>query len=98
MNLTEKAEQRLKKLLPKEAVGFSVTGFVGTCRGSTPVIQPAQEAQPGQETLAQSGLTFFLNPEIAERFGTCSLDYDRSFLGKGLTATWAQCEECACHS
>lgn len=98
MNLTKKAEKRLEKLLPQDAAGFSVEGFIGTCRGSTPVLKPAQEARADQETLEQNGLTFFLNADIAERFRTCSLDYDRSFLGKGLTATWSQCEECACHS
>lgn len=98
MNLSVKAKKRLEQLLPDGATGFSVEGFVGTCRGSTPCIQPAERAQPGQELFEESGLTFYLNPEIAERFRTCDLDYDPSFLGKGLTATWAQCEECACHS
>ena len=42
MNLTEKAEKRLTKLLPQDASGFSVEGFIGTCRGSTPVLKPAQ--------------------------------------------------------
>ena len=98
MNLTETAEKRLVKLLPKEAVGFSVEGYIGTCRGSTPVLKPAQQANTDQETLTQSGLTFFVNREIAERFNTCDLDYDRSFLGKGLTATWPQCNECNCLS
>jgi len=98
MNLTAKAEKRLAKLLPQNAAGFSVEGFIGTCRGSTPALKPAQQAQPGQELFEHSGLTFFLNPDIAARFRTCSLDYDRSFFGKGLTATWSQCEECACHS
>lgn len=98
MELSLKAEKRLKKLLSKGKVGFSVEGFIGTCRGSTPCLKPVDQAQPGQETFEISGLTFFLNPEIADRFRTCSLDYDRSFFGKGLTATWSQCEECACHS
>jgi Fe-S cluster assembly iron-binding protein IscA len=98
MNISTKAEARLKKLLPPEAVGFSVADFIGTCRGSTPAIQPAQSAQPGQKTLLCEGLTFFLNPEIAEHFSTCNLDYDPSFLGKGLTASWPQCKECNCHS
>ncbi len=98
MNLSGSAEKRLKKLLPRKAVGFSVEGFIGTCRGSTPVLKPVKTVCADQEILEQNGLTFSLNPEIAERFRTCSLDYDRSFFGKGLTATWSQCEECACHS
>ncbi len=98
MNLSGTAEKRLKKLLPRKAVGFSVGGFIGTCRGSTPILKPAQQAHGDQETFEHSGLIFYLTPNIAERFRTCSLDYDRSFFGKGLTASWAQCEECACHS
>ena len=98
MNLSETAEKRLAKLLPQDAAGFSIEGFVGTCRGSTPILKPVEKARSDQEILEQNGLTFYLNPEIAERFRTCSLDYDRSFFGKGLTATWTQCEECACHS
>jgi len=98
MNISETAEKRLKALLPPEAVGYSATDFVGTCRGSTPVIQPVQAAQPDQETLTQNGLTFFVNRKIVEKFSTCDLDYDRSFLGKGLNASWPQCNECNCHS
>jgi len=98
MNITETAEKRLKKLLSKGAAGFSVTGFIGTCRGSTPCIKPATHAKSCQITLESNGLTFFVNPEIAEKFSTCNLDYDRSFFGKGLTATWPQCKECNCHS
>jgi len=98
MNLSETAEKRLAKLLPREAAGFSVEGFIGTCRGSTPVLKPAQKARSDQETLQIQGLTFYLNPEAADRFRSCSLDYDRSFFGKGLTATWPQCDECACQS
>lgn len=98
MNLTETAKTRLNHLLPADATGFSVTDFVGTCRGSTPCLQPAQTAQAGQETVTCEGLTFFVNPEIAERFNTCDLDYDGSFLGKGLSATWPRCDKCACDS
>lgn len=98
MNVSQKADTRLKQLLPPEAAGFSVSDFIGTCRGSTPAIHPAESAQPGQQTLQCGELTFFLNPEIAGRFSTCNLDYDRSFLGKGLNATWPQCKECNCHS
>ena len=98
MNLSETAERRLKQLLPQDANGFSVADFVGTCRGSTPVIKPAQAADTDQETFEINGLTFYLTPSIADRFRTCDLDYDRAFLGKGLTASWPECDECACHS
>lgn len=98
MNLSEKARKRLEALLPENTGGFSVTDFVGTCRGSTPVIQPANHAQDGQETVTCEGLTFFVNPEIAADFRDCTLDYDGAFFGKGLTATWPHRKGCACHS
>jgi len=98
MNLSEASKKKLSDLLPKGVAGFSVTGFVGTCRGSTPVIQPARQAQAGQETIDCEGITFFVNPEIAEDLRDCSIDYDRSFLGKGLTVTWPHRAGCACHS
>jgi len=98
MEISEKAERRLKKLLPAEANGYSVEGFVGTCRGSTPVLHPAPASQPGQETIECAGLTFFVNPDIADDFRDCSLECDRSFFGKGLTSTWPHRQGCACHS
>ena len=98
MTLTQPAEQRLKKLLSQEAAGFSVEGFIGTCRGSTPILKPVEQAAPDQKTLHLAGLSFFVNPEIIDRFDECTLDYDRSFFGKGLTATWPHRNGCACDS
>jgi Fe-S cluster assembly iron-binding protein IscA len=98
MTLTDTAKQKLVDLLPGGAAGFSVTGFVGTCRGSTPVLNPAQKAGNGQVTLECEGITFFVNPEIAADFRDCAIDYDRSFLGKGLTVIWPHRAGCACHS
>lgn len=97
MKISEAAKKKLAELLPKGVTGFSVTGFVGTCRGSTPVLQPAQKALSGQVTLTQ-GITFFVNPELADDFRDCQIDYDGSFFGKGLTVTWPHREGCACHS
>jgi len=98
MNISENARNKLSLLLPEGATGFSVTGFVGTCRGSTPVINPAQKAQVGQETIRCEGLTFFVDPETVADFCDCTIDYDPSFFGKGLTATWPHRAGCACNS
>jgi Fe-S cluster assembly iron-binding protein IscA len=98
MNLSATAKTRLTALLPAEATGFSIEGFVGTCRGSTPVMNPVCVSAPGQETVKCEGLTFFVNPELAADFRECSLDYDGSFFGKGLTATWPHRLGCNCHS
>ncbi|MDH3345672.1 MAG: hypothetical protein OEL75_00655 [Kiritimatiellaceae bacterium] len=71
---------------------------MGTCRGSTPILNPAKEPKADQKTITCAGITFFLNPEIADDFQSCSMECDRSFFGKGLTATWPHREGCACHS
>jgi len=97
MNLTQPAEARLKKLLPSKAAGFSVTGYLGTCSGSTPIIKPVSGPLNKQETMKCSGVTFFVNPDIADEFRDCKLDYDPSLFGKGLTATWPHRSGCACN-
>ncbi len=96
MNLSTRAEARLKKLLPQGSAGFSVTGCLGTCRGSTPVMKPADGPADGQQTLTAGAITFFVNAEIADEFRDCTLDYDPSMFGKGLTATWPHRAGCAC--
>lgn len=98
MKLSGTAKVKLTALLPKGAAGFSVTGFVGTCRGSTPVFHPAQEAKGDQVRFVCENITFFVNPEIAAEFRDCEIDYDRSFFGKGLIVTWPHRTGCACHS
>jgi Fe-S cluster assembly iron-binding protein IscA len=96
MNLSHKAEARLKQLLPQGTAGFSVTGYLGTCRGSTPIMKPADNPADGQETLTAGGITFFVNAEIANEFSDSTLDYDPSLFGKGLTASWPHRAGCAC--
>lgn len=96
MNLSKPAENRLKALLPAETTGFSVTGYLGTCRGSTPVLTPANEPTAKQETMIGGDITFFVNENIADEFRDCELNYDPSLFGKGLTATWPHRTGCAC--
>lgn len=97
MKLTPAAEQRLKKLLPSDAAGFSVTGYVGTCRGSTPVLEPATQPRGNQTTIQDCGITFFVNTELADVFRDCEMDYDPALFGKGLTASWPHRDGCACN-
>ncbi len=97
MKMTNAAEKRLKHLLPQEASGFSVVGYLGTCRGSTPIINPVQGPADGQETMENAGILFFVNPDISDRFRDCEMDYDPSLFGKGLTATWPHRDGCACN-
>lgn len=96
MNVSKPAETRLKALLPAEATGFSVIGYLGTCRGSTPIMKPAPSPADKQETMTAGDITFFVNSDIAEEFRDCELDYDPSLFGKGLTATWPHRAGCAC--
>ena len=97
MKLTTAAKKRLKALLPQDAEGFSVTGYMGTCRGSTPVLNPAGRPADGQETIETDGLLFFVDSEIADLFSDCEMDYDPSLFGKGLTAVWPHRDGCACN-
>ncbi len=98
MELSNRAEKRLKKLLPPDAAGFSVEDFVGTCRGSTPNLEPASGPKNAQVTIQYRGLSFFVNHDIADLFRNCTMDFDRSFFGKGLTATWPHRKGCACNT
>ncbi|MBL7012035.1 MAG: hypothetical protein ISR85_03795 [Kiritimatiellales bacterium] len=97
MNLTTAAKKRLQHLLPQEAAGLSVTGYLGTCRGSTPIMNPAAGPAAGQETITCGEISFFVNPDIADEFRDCKMDYDPSLFGKGLTATWPHRAGCACN-
>ncbi len=97
MKLTTAAKKRLKDLLPRDAEGFSVTGYMGTCRGSTPVLSPAVRPAGEQQTIETDGLLFFVNSDISDLFRDCEMDYDPSLFGKGLTATWPHRDGCACN-
>jgi Fe-S cluster assembly iron-binding protein IscA len=97
MTLSDAARKRLLKLLPKESVGFEVQGYVGTCRGSTPVLKPVFHPPLHLEHITTSGLEFFVSADIAEFIRDCDIDYDPSFLGKGLTMTRSHQNGCACH-
>jgi Fe-S cluster assembly iron-binding protein IscA len=97
MKLSTAAKKRLKDLLPQDAAGFSVVDYMGTCRGSTPVMQPADGPADGQETITCDTISFFVNADIADEFRDCEMDYDPSLFGKGLTATWPHRAGCACN-
>jgi Fe-S cluster assembly iron-binding protein IscA len=97
MNLTKAAKKRLEHLLPADAEGFSVVGYLGTCRGSTPIMSPAAGPTDQQETMQSAGISFFVEKDIADEFRDCEIDHDPSLFGKGLTATWPHREGCACN-
>lgn len=96
MTITETASKRLAKLLPKTARGFRIEGWVGTCRGSTPVLKPASEPREDEVELTQDSIVFFAKRTQADILQTATLDYESGFLGRGLRMTWPHNDKCAC--
>ena len=97
MTLSDAARKRLMKLLPEGSLGFEVQGYLGTCRGSTPVLRPVAQPPLNTERITADNLVFFVKPDLADLVRGCTLDYDPSFLGKGLTMIWEHHDGCACH-
>ncbi len=99
MTLTTEAETRLLHLLrmaTTEAAGLRFTGALGTCRGSTPILEPADEPQNEERTCVCGAITFFVAAEHTEIFNAAVLDYDNAFFGRGLSLTWTHHEGCDC--
>lgn len=99
MIVTEKAGKRLKHLLkrhPGAPKGLRYKGKIGTCKGSSPVFKPAEAPDENEESVNSDGLVFFVKKGDLELFDSATIDYDNSFLGKGLTMTWPHCPECHC--
>lgn len=98
MELTDAAEKRLLKLMPKGCRAFEFKGAMGTCRGSTPILQPLKS--DGAENLQRidaGKITFYAAEDELERLQSSHLDYDGTPLfGKGLTMTWPHRNGCAC--
>jgi Fe-S cluster assembly iron-binding protein IscA len=96
MNLTEAARDRLQSLLPDGARGFRVEGWMGTCRGSTPILKPAPGPRDGEEELETEAVAFFAEPERLEVLRSATLDYEGGLFGRGLRMTWPHKEGCPC--
>ncbi|MFO7820905.1 MAG: hypothetical protein R6V56_02435 [Lentisphaeria bacterium] len=102
MQISATAQRKLNDMisrLPSQAVGFCITGVLGTCRGSTPVLEPVEvEGQSADivEIMCEP-VRLFVIPEYAEILKSAELDYDASFMGRGLVMTWEHQEACPCH-
>ncbi len=96
MTITETASKRLAKLLPETARGFRIEGWVGTCRGSTPILKPASEPRADEAELTQGPFVFFAKRAQTDILQTATLDYESGFLGRGLCMTWPHSDQCAC--
>ncbi|MBT3379059.1 MAG: hypothetical protein HN742_37960 [Lentisphaerae bacterium] len=104
MTITESARERLQVLLGRAAsssTGFRYRGHVGTCRGSTPLLYPAEKAGEGEKDVVCNGIQFFVPERFRELFDVVTLDFDDAPLfRRGLYLTWphgtAACG-CQCH-
>lgn len=99
MKLTPTAKARLEDLLGragKDVRGYRFEGTMGTCRGSTPVLTPTVNGQKGDAPVIADGVLFLVPPDQEALFEVAALDYDRSFMGRGLSMTWPHREGCQC--
>lgn len=99
MHITQAAQQKLQKL--RHDLGnpayLRIEGYLGSCRGSKPVLTPASEPAETDTVIETDGLVFCLIEEYAELLLSATMDCDDSFLGKGLTLTWPHQDNCPCH-
>lgn len=98
MTLTDAAHERLQELLPEDARGFRVEGWVGTCRGSTPVLKPAQETRADEVEFSEKNIVFFAKRDQADILQSAALDYEPGLFGRGLRMTWPHQDGCACQA
>lgn len=91
MIVTDAAATRLKDLLRRTGSGdggFRITGIVGTCRGSAPILQPASCPADSEVPVHGGGLVFFVGEELVEILETATLDHDGRLFGRGLCLSW----------
>jgi iron-sulfur cluster assembly protein len=101
MTVTDNAAERLRELLEKAgkaAGGLRIEGFIGTCRGSTPILKPVDQPQGGDKVFETGGVRLFIAPDCVDQLAASTIDYDPSLFGKGLNMTWPHRDGCACQS
>ena len=102
MTITESARGRLQTLLKRVSLsdaGFRYRGHVGTCRGSTPLLLPAESPDDGEQEVQCAGIRFFVPEDSRAMFDVATLDFDNATLfRRGLYLTWAHgTVACGCH-
>jgi Fe-S cluster assembly iron-binding protein IscA len=101
MTVTDKAQKRLRKLLKRSgarANGFRIESYVGTCRGSSPVIKPVEKAAEMDLVIEIDDRLFVAVAEdCRQTLENAELDFQGGFLGRGLTLTWPHSDGCQCH-
>jgi Fe-S cluster assembly iron-binding protein IscA len=99
MQITQAAEQKLQKLSHDlgDPAYLRIEGYLGSCRGSKPVLKPASEPAETDTVIETGTLSLCLVEEHTELLQSATMDCDDSFLGKGLTLTWPHQDNCPCH-
>lgn len=99
MKISQRAEKKLSEMLSRlggDTTGFLISGFMGTCRGSTPILEPVQGGNTGDVLVQQEPLQLYVSAEYVDFLATANLDYDPSFMGRGLFMTWEHQRGCPC--
>lgn len=99
MDITSDAARRLRVLqdrLGSTRGGLRFEGYIGTCKGSSPVLKPASAPESGQDEVVVKGIRFFVPPDQRAVFAAARLDFESGLMGRGLHMTWAHRDGCAC--
>jgi len=89
---------RLLKSAGSSSCRLRLEGVIGTCRGSTPVLRPVDAAAEGDAEVQCEGLVLYIPEEHAHLVDSAVLDWETSFMGRGLSLTWPHSDACHCHS
>ncbi len=99
MIITRAAQERLSVLANRSKppiTGFRLRDYIGSCRGSTPLLKPARHGAEGDREVKCGAVSLFIPEQFHVIAEGATLDYDGSFLGPGLFLTWAHREGCEC--
>jgi Fe-S cluster assembly iron-binding protein IscA len=98
MVVTPAAKTKLLRLAggTPPAGGLRLEGYLGTCRGSAPSLRPTDTPKHGDEVVDLNGLRLFIPRRFAHLMAGATLDWDPSFMGRGLNLTWPHHERCPC--
>lgn len=93
------AQERLARLLQAAGAdcrGFRFDGYIGSCRGSTPLLRPAVGPSRGDTEERCGGVLVYVPSEYAEVAAQATLDFEPSFMGRGLHLSWPHRRGCQC--
>ncbi len=92
MTVTEAARRRLSALRERcgqGCLGFRFRGALGSCLGSTPLLEPVAAPVPGCREFRDGDVVLFASGEAADILAEATLDADDGVLfGRGLVLSW----------